>query len=94
MIDAKEALAWGLVTDVVPGEDLMRAATAKASQIAANPPYAVRMTKRLLRQAQTISLSASLEMAAAMQAAVHATRDHDEALSATKEKRTAIFDGT
>jgi enoyl-CoA hydratase/carnithine racemase len=94
MIDAKDALTWGLVTEVVPGQDLMRAAMAKASQIAANPPYAVRMTKRLLRQAQTISLSASLEMAAAMQAAVHATRDHDEALSATKEKRTAIFDGT
>ena len=94
MIGAQDALAWGLVTAVVAGQDLMNAAMAKASQIAANPPYAVRMTKRLLRQAQTISLSASLEMAASMQAAVHATRDHDEALAATKEKRSATFDGT
>lgn len=93
MIDAQKALSYGLVTDVVPAADLMDTAMRKARAIAANPPHAVRMTKRLLRQAQTTSLAATLEMAAAMQAAVHATRDHEEALAAMKEKRTGIYTG-
>lgn len=92
-IDARAALACGLVTEVVAPADLMAAAQRKAHLIAANPPYAVRMTKRLLRHAQTSSLAATLEMSAAMQATVHATRDHDEALAATKEKRTGTYKG-
>jgi enoyl-CoA hydratase/carnithine racemase len=91
MIDARQALEWGLVTEVVPAKDLMESAMRKASLIAANPPHAVRMTKRLLRQAQTTSLAATLEMAAAMQATVHATRDHEEALAAMKEKRPGAY---
>lgn len=93
-IDAAQALSWGLVSAVVPGEELMTAALRKAETVAANPPHAVRMTKRLLRQAHTASLSATLEMAAAMQAAVHTTCDHEEALRATKEKRAGHYTGT
>lgn len=92
-IDAAAALACGLVSAVVPAAELMDAAFRKAHAIAANPPHAVRMTKRLLRQAQTASLPATLEMAAALQAAAHATRDHEEALAATKEKRAGTYKG-
>lgn len=92
-IDAHAALACGLVTEVAASSDLMAAAQRKARLIAANPPHAVRMTKRLLRHAQTSSLAATLEMSATMQATVHATRDHDEALAATKEKRTGMYRG-
>lgn len=94
MIDAAQALACGLVSEVVPAKDLMETALKKARLIAANPPHAVRMTKRLLRHAQSISLAATLEMAASMQACVHETRDHDEALAATKEKRTGVYRGS
>ncbi|MGE4064448.1 MAG: crotonase/enoyl-CoA hydratase family protein [Rhodospirillaceae bacterium] len=90
-VNAQQALAWGLVTEVVAAEDLMDAALRKASLIAANPPHSVRMTKRLLRHAQSASLAASLELAAAMQAVSHATNDHDEALAATKEKRPGTY---
>ncbi len=93
MIDANQALACGLVTEVVPASELMNAALKKARLIAANPPHAVRMTKRLLRHAQSISLAATLEMAASMQAVIHETRDHDEALSAMKEKRPGAYSG-
>jgi enoyl-CoA hydratase/carnithine racemase len=92
-IDAREALAFGLVSDVVPSAGLMAAALRKAGMIAANPPHAVRMTKRLLRHAQTASLAATLEMSAALQAGAHMTRDHDEALIAMKQKRPGIFRG-
>jgi enoyl-CoA hydratase/carnithine racemase len=93
MIDAADALACGLVSRVVPDADLMATAHAIAGRIAANPPHAVRMTKRLLRDAQTATLAATLEASAAMQAVVHATADHEEAIDAFLARRPPDFTG-
>lgn len=93
MIDAAEALACGLVSKVVPDAELMDAAFALARRIAANPPYAVRMTKRLLWEGRNAGLGALLEMSSAMQALAHATADHAEAVEAFLEKREAQFKG-
>lgn len=49
MLDAEEALQWGLVSAVHPAEDLMSAAHAIADRIAANDPLATQHTKRALR---------------------------------------------
>lgn len=93
IIDAAEALACGLVSRVVPADQLLPTARALARQIADNPPHAVRMAKRLIRQAQESTLSATLDMSAAMQAIAHATADHDEAVAAFTERRTPDFTG-
>jgi enoyl-CoA hydratase/carnithine racemase len=93
MIDAEEALRIGLVSSVVPDDQLMEAAQAIAAKIAANPPHATRMTKRLLREAQTCTLSHTLEMAAAMQALAHGTADNAEAIDAFIERRSPVFRG-
>lgn len=93
MLDAEQALACGLVSRVVDDGELMTAALEVAQRIAANPPYAVRMTKRLLWEGQSASLGALLEMAASMQALAHATADHREAIAAMLEKRPANFTG-
>lgn len=93
MIDAAEALSIGLVTKVVPAGELMAAADKMARVVAANPPHAVRMTKRLLREAQTASLQAVLEMSAALQAVAHETLDHAEAIEAFQAKRPPVFQG-
>ena len=93
VIDALEALKIGLVSRVVPAGDLMNVAMEIAQKIAANPPHAVRMTKRLLRQAQESTLADHLEMAAALQSLAHATKDHEEALNAAIAKRTAKYTG-
>jgi enoyl-CoA hydratase/carnithine racemase len=92
-IDAAEALRIGLVTHLVPDAELMAKAKEVAGKIAANPPHAVRMAKRLLREAQTADLKNILEMSAAMQALSHATRDNDEAINAFIEKRSPQFTG-
>lgn len=93
MLSAKEALACGLVSRVVADEDLLNEARRVADKIAANPPHAVRMTKRLLREAHTASLANILDMSAAMQAIAHATKDNDEAIDAFLEKRSPVFTG-
>ena len=53
---------------------------ALAARIAVNPPHAVRMTKRLLMEGRNMRMDTLLEMSAAMQALVHATADHREAV--------------
>jgi len=93
MLGAAEALACGLVSRVVPDAELLPAAQALAARIAANPPHAVRMTKRLLLEGRHVRMDSLLEMAAAMQALVHATADHREAVAAFLEKRPPQFTG-
>ena len=92
-ISAEEALACGLVSQVVPDAELMDTARALARRIAVNPPYAVRMTKRLLWEGRRADLATLLEMAAPMQALAHATGDHSEAVEAFLEKREPKFNG-
>jgi enoyl-CoA hydratase/carnithine racemase len=77
----------------VPDAELLDAARSLAARIAANPPHAVRMTKRLLREGRTASLAGILETSAAAQALCHTTADHHEAVSAFLEKRTPVFKG-
>jgi enoyl-CoA hydratase/carnithine racemase len=71
----------------------MTAARSLAARIVANPPHAVRMTKRLLREGRTASLTVLLEASAAAQALCHATDDHREAVDAFLEKRKPRFTG-
>lgn len=92
-VSADEALAAGLVSRVVDEAELMPAALALAARIAANPPIAVRMTKRLMREAERADLETVLHMSAGMQAAAHATEDHLEAVRAFLDKRPARFTG-
>ncbi|MFS0849484.1 crotonase/enoyl-CoA hydratase family protein [Novosphingobium panipatense] len=93
-IDANEALACGLVSRVVPDATLLEEARSLARRIAVNPPHAVRMTKRLLWEGRRVDLASLLEMASAMQAAAHATEDHEEAVAAFLEKRSPRFKGS
>lgn len=81
-IDAAEALACGLVTSVAPDDKLLEAAHAMAARIAANPPHALRMSKRLLREAHLARLETVLELSAAFQALAHSTRDHAQLIEA------------
>ena len=92
-IDAAEALRIGLVSQVVPAADLIEAARKMAARIACNPSFAVRMAKRLLWDAQSMSIGQVLEMSAAMQSVAHATKDNAEAVNAFLEKRKPVFKG-
>lgn len=59
--DAHEAKALGLVSEVVPAEELVSSATALASAMAAKPGRGVEFTKLLLQGAHANSLAAQFE---------------------------------
>ena len=71
----------------------MNEARKLAAKIAANPPHAVRMAKRLLMEGRHTRLDTLLEMSATMQALAHTTADHREAAQAFLEKRRPTFTG-
>jgi enoyl-CoA hydratase/carnithine racemase len=91
MIDAQQALAFDLVSRVVPHDELMEAARALASRITQHASHGVRLTKRLMREALHASLDSVLELSAVYQAISHKTADHREAVEAFLEKRAPRF---
>jgi enoyl-CoA hydratase/carnithine racemase len=92
-ISAAKAASWGAITEVVSRDKLMEAATALADRIARNPPQALRLMKRLVRDGLETTLPQNLEMAAAFQAIAQHTEDQREALTAMLEKREPAFKG-
>ena len=81
------------MSSVVPDAELLPAARSLAERIAANPPHALRMAKRLLQQGRELAQLPLLELAAQMQALAHTSEDHREAIAAFLEKRPAQFSG-
>ncbi|GEE02341.1 enoyl-CoA hydratase [Gordonia spumicola] len=92
-VDAFTALEWGMVSQVVEPDQLLAAANALAARVAVNPPVAVRMTKKLLRESSMQTLDQLLELSAAMQGLAHQTDDHREAVAAMIEKRPGVYTG-
>lgn len=93
LIDADTACAWGLVSEVVPDDALMSRAEQLAQSICAQPPQALRMTKKLMRDGSMASFETVMEMSAALQVTLQHTEDHVEAVNAFFEKRTPDFKG-
>ena len=93
LIDSKTAKEWGLISDFYKSDDLLKEANEIASSIIKQPPDALRMSKKLLREGMGASFDNILEMSASMQALMHLTDDHQEALSAFFEKRDGDFKG-
>ncbi|HEY4944321.1 MAG TPA: crotonase/enoyl-CoA hydratase family protein [Rhizomicrobium sp.] len=92
-IDAQTALAWGLISRVVPAAKLMDEARALSTKIARQPPDVLRMTKRMMREGQNVSFDIIMEMSAAYQALAHLTEDHQEAVAAFFDKRAGDYKG-
>ncbi len=94
-IDAARAAEIGLVNHVVADEAaLADAASALASEIAANSPLAVQGTKAVLSAADHRRVAEGLEYVAVWNAAFLASNDLTEAMGAFLEKRPATFSGT
>ncbi len=76
VISAEEAFAYGIVLEVVEPEQLMETAMAHAQRIAAQPPKATRLTKRLMKMAPDMELRAFLDVCAVFQGMCHNEPEH------------------
>jgi enoyl-CoA hydratase/carnithine racemase len=91
-VKAEEAVRIGLASRMVEDSELLTEAMALAQRIAAHPSHSLRLTKRLLRDSQHVSLPIALELASSSQALVQHTHDQHEAVSAFLDKRPPKFE--
>jgi 2-(1,2-epoxy-1,2-dihydrophenyl)acetyl-CoA isomerase len=92
-LSAEEALAWGLVSEIVRAEDFSARAAELASQLAAMPTRGIGMTKRLFDRAAESTLEEQLEWEAQLQSAATKTDDFREGVNAFLDKRDPKFEG-
>ncbi|MGE0225983.1 MAG: enoyl-CoA hydratase/isomerase family protein [Acetobacteraceae bacterium] len=91
-VEAPEALALGLVNEVVPDAELMPRAEALAADLAAGPTFAFGMAKKMFNMANG-SYEEFLDIENFVQPQLGQTEDHREGVAAFKEKRKAGFKG-
>jgi enoyl-CoA hydratase len=92
LFGAARAAEIGLVNQVVPAADLKGAAVALASEVAANGPLGVQLTKRLMRDAVTIGPASGMATPEESRA-VFSSQDAREGAQAFMEKRAPAFTG-
>jgi enoyl-CoA hydratase/carnithine racemase len=84
--DAKRAAELGFVTQVVPDQILMTAATEAARKLAARPARALQASKRLMKQPFRAQIKAAMEAENQEFSALVRSEDAKEALGAFLEK--------
>ncbi len=94
MMDAAEAERSGLVSRVVPADQLISEALTAAGKIAAQSPLAVMMSKELVEAAYETTLSAGVAMERRLFHSLFAFDDQKEGMSAFIEKRKPAFRGS
>jgi 2-(1,2-epoxy-1,2-dihydrophenyl)acetyl-CoA isomerase len=92
-VKADEALALGLVDQVVADDQLASETRKLAERLAALPTRGIGLTKRAMNAAWRNDLATHLEYEAMLQTTAGQTADHREGVSAFLEKRTPTFRG-
>jgi enoyl-CoA hydratase/carnithine racemase len=92
-IDADEAASIGLVTDVLPADDVYEAAVARARGFASGPRVALAAAKDAIHQASHAGLGEGLEAERRAFCRLFDTSDQAEGMAAFLEKRAPEFEG-
>ena len=94
MMDAAEAERSGLVSRVVPSDQLIGEAMAAATKIAGQSPLAVMMNKELVETAYETTLSTGVAVERRLFHSLFAFDDQKEGMAAFVEKRKPDFKGS
>ena len=92
-IKAEEALAWGLVDEIAPLEDLRAAALRLAAEIAENAPLAVQSTRKTFRADLAAAVKAQTDHELIEQTWLRETADFAEGVRSVNERRVGKFVG-
>ncbi|HEX7832261.1 MAG TPA: enoyl-CoA hydratase [Thermoanaerobaculia bacterium] len=92
-VAARDALAMGLVSDVVPDAEVFDRALAMAKTIAAMPPLAIMQIKEAVLAGEDSSLQAGLALERKAFQLLFASADQKEGMRAFLEKRKPEFEG-
>lgn len=93
IIKAEEALAWGLITEIVAPENLIARATEILTGLTKLPPRALQAVITVIDEGYNLPLPAALQLEAKNFSLCCATKDKQEGVSAFLEKRDATFSG-
>lgn len=93
IIDAQEALRIGLVTKVVPHDELMSAAREMALKLSKGAPLSVHWTKQLIYRGLERDLETHVGFTKQLLERCFQTEDHKEGVKAFLEKREPVFRG-
>lgn len=88
---ADSAVAMGVVDRVFDGDDLRPSTSEYCASLARMPNDALRVVKRLVRQAESTSLSTALDMVSSHFAWMQESPDHREGVAAFTERRPPVF---
>jgi len=92
-LTAEEALAYGILTRVVDGSELMAACEAFAAAMLKNGPIALQQAKFAIKQGMDTDLKTGLKIESKAYEVTIPTKDRVEALQAFSEKRPPRFTG-
>ncbi len=92
-IDAREALRIGLLSRILPAEEVMPAAMKTAETVASMAPVAVRYVKEAVSRGMEMPLEQGLSLEGDLYLLLYTTRDRVEGIQAFREKRPPRFEG-
>ncbi len=92
-IDVHEAHRIGLISRVVPQDELMPTAIKIAQQICENAPISVRITKEIAMRGLSMPLADGLRYHAALNRILHTSEDTLEGPGAFTDKRKPVYKG-
>jgi len=93
IISASDARELGLVNRVLPDAELDAFVDGWARRLAAGPPIALSLTKRMLNNSLNVTMEEALDDEGAAQTVNFGTKDTMEAMRAFIEKRDPQFKG-
>ena len=92
-IGAEEALAWGLVSEVVGADEVLAIAQGACRRARSSPDEGDRDDQAPVRTGRVLALDEQLELEAQLQLAATRTEDFAEGVDAFLEKREPRFRG-